>query len=67
MKIAEAQRLRQAAQTIGQQNFGPLASDWMGAQQFEQSQAGQNSLLSQDNIIPLAAAAAGAVIISQNI
>lgn len=67
MKIAEAQRLRQAAQTIGQQNFGPLASDWMGAAQFEQSQAGQNSLLSQDNIIPLAAAAAGAVILSQNI
>jgi len=67
MKATEAQQLRAAAQTIGQQNFGPLSSDWMTAQQFEQSQSGQPGLFSQENIIPLAAAAAGAIIISRNI
>lgn len=64
LKAAEQERLRFAAQTIGQKNFGPLASDWQmggqnGGQDIQEENGGEN------NIIPIVAAAAGLYLITK--
>lgn len=59
MKAQEKARLRAAAATIGQQNFGPMVDDWYTSQEYQQQQEAQieeNKKLTA--LLPVAAGAA---------